>query len=174
MIRKQEITVTEKALEPVVPMGATVVCADGISPESGDFIVYFPFSGLPLFRKWRPLGNGDVLLESLNREMDSYRASETELRARGKILVILSMNRVFRILQADRDDSSGVRISSPDDFLTFQEAMAILKVKRTRMYTLLQTGAVRASKLGRLWRIERSSLNEFIRNCRAESPRRKK
>lgn len=166
MIRKQEMTVTEKALEPMIPAGATVVCTDGIAPESGDFIVYFPFTGIPLFRKWRPLDNGIILLESLNRGMDSYRASETELRSKGKILVILSMSRVFRSLDTDGEDDPG-RVVSPDDFLTFREAMAFLKVKRTRMYSLLQTGAVKASKLGRLWRIERASLNEFIRECRS-------
>ena len=167
MIRKQEMTVTEKALEPVIPTGTTVVCADGISPEPGDFIVYLPLGGLPLFRRWRPLENGSVLLESLNRDLDSYRASEPELKSRGKILVILSMNRVFRTLQADQRGSSPEgQIASPEDFLTFQEAMAVLKVKRTSMYGLLQSGAIKASKLGRLWRIERSSLNEFIRNCR--------
>ena len=56
--------------------------------------------------------------------------------------------------------------ASAEDFLTLPEAMAILKVKRTRMYELLQSGTIKASKLGRLWRIERASLNEFIRGCR--------
>ena len=35
-IRKQEITVTEKALEPIIPVSATVECAVNLSPENGD------------------------------------------------------------------------------------------------------------------------------------------
>lgn len=165
--RKQEITVTEKALEPVIPAGATVVCADGLQPVSGDFVVYFPNGGLPIFRKWRIQKNGDILLEALNRSMDSYQSSAEELYSRGRVLVILSMNRVFRTLpQEGAGADTGGKIASPDDFLTFPEAMAILKVKRTRMYSLLQSGEISASKLGKLWRIERSSLEAFIRKIR--------
>ena len=167
-IRKQEITVTEKALEPVIPAGATVICSDGVTPEQGDFIVYFPQSGIPIFRKWRVLSGETILLEALNKEADSYRASMADLTARGTIFVILSMKRTFRTIVEEKLASDPVEMfsASSEDFLTFQEAMSILKVKRTRMYALLQTGALRASKLGRLWRIERNSLNEFIRNCR--------
>lgn len=163
-IRKQELVVTDKALEPVIPVGTTVVCAGNLAPESGDYVVYFPGSGLPLFRKWRSFPDGTVLLEALNKEADSYRATESELRSRGKILVILSMNKVFRSLP--EENSPAEESSSAEDFLTFQEAMAVLKVKRTRMYELLRSGEIKASKLGRLWRVERRSLNEFIRNCR--------
>lgn len=166
-IRKQEITVTEKALEPVIPAGANVVCTPDLIPESGDFIAYFPDTGIPLFRRWHSLPDGYILLEAMNKESDSYRSTDSELRRRGKIFVILSMNRTFRSLpeeQADLTDAS----ASAEDFLTFPEAMAILKVRRTRMYELLQSGTIKASKLGRLWRIERSSLNEFIRNCRKQ------
>ena len=165
-IRKQEITVTEKALEPVIPAGATVVCSEQISPEPGDFVVYFPESGVPLFRRWRPGKDDSVLLEALNKDADSYRSSELELKRRGKLFVILSMNRIFRALPEESRKETVLPAVAAEEFLTFQEAMAILKVKRTRMYELLQTGKIKASKLGRLWRIERGSLNEFLRNCR--------
>ena len=165
-IEKRELTVTDKALEPVVPVGATVVCTGDLQPESGDLVIYFPENGVPLFRKWRALKDGGILLEALNKGAESYRSTEMELKKRGSILVILSMNRTFRAVpehSADREDEAS---ASAEDFLTFPEAMAILKVKRTRMYELLQTGKIKASKLGRLWRIERASLNEFIRSCR--------
>ena len=165
-LRKQEITVTEKALEPVIPAGATVVSSREIKPEQGDFVVYFPQSGIPIFRKWRLLSDGNVLLEALNKSADSYRASIADLNARGTIYVILSMKRIFRNI-AEKNIAEPPELTvAPEDFLTFQEAMKILKVKRTRMYELLQSGSLKASKLGRLWRIERSSINEFIRNCR--------
>ena len=165
-IRKQEITVTEKALEPVIPVSATVECAVDLAPENGDYIVYFPENGMPLFRRWRNLKDGAVLLESLNQNADSYRSTEEELKKRGKIFVILSMKKTFRFLPDDSGIPEMEASASAEDFLTFQEAMAILKVRRTRMYELLQSGMIKASKLGRLWRIERSSLNEFIRECR--------
>ena len=166
-IQKREITVTEKALEPIIPVGATVVCCEKISPESGDFVVYFPENGVPLFRKWRVLKDHTILLEAQNKDADSYRSTEDELKKRGKIYVILSMNRTFRSLPEDTPERAEEAASaSAEDFLTFPEAMAILKVKRTRMYELLQSGTIKASKLGRLWRIERASLNEFIRGCR--------
>lgn len=165
-IRKQEITVTEKALEPVIPVGATVECAMDLSPENGDYVVYFPENGIPIFRRWRQLKDGGILLEASNKNADSYRSTEDELRKRGKIYVILAMKKVFRSFPEDFQKTESETSAFAEDFLTFQEAMAILKVKRTRMYELLQTGKISASKLGRLWRIERSSLNEFIRNCR--------
>ena len=164
-VRKQEIIVTEKALEPVIPVGTTVVCASGIAPEPGDFVVYFPGNGLPIFRRWRAFPDGTILLEALNKESDSYRAAEQELISRGKILVILSMNKTFRSLPEEEIAPAAEQSSSVDDFLTFQEAMAVLKVKRTRMYELLRSGEIKASKLGRLWRVERNSLNSFIRGC---------
>lgn len=165
-IRKQEITVTEKALEPVIPVGTTVECAVELAPEHGDYVVYFPENGVPIFRRWRTLNDGGILLEALNKNADSYRSTADELQKRGKIFVILSMKKIFRSLPDENQKIEGEASAFAEDFLTFQEAMAILKVKRTRMYELLQTGKITASKLGRLWRIERSSLNEFIRNCR--------
>ena len=167
-ILKREITVTEKALEPIIPVGATVVCSGKITPEPGDVIVYFPENGIPLFRKWRVLKDHAILLEAQNKDSDSYRSTEEELKKRGKIYVILSMNKTFRSLPEEVSEKAEDVAASAvaEDFLTFPEAMAILKVKRTRMYELLQSGTIKASKLGRLWRIERSSLNEFIRGCR--------
>ena len=102
-IQKREITVTEKALEPIIPVGATVVCCEKISPESGDFVVYFPENGVPLFRKWRVLKDHTILLEAQNKDADSYRSTEEELKKRGKIYVILSMNRTFRFLSVVSD-----------------------------------------------------------------------
>ena len=164
-IRKQEIVVSEKALEPVIPVGATVICTDGIMPKNGDFVVYFPGNQLPIFRKWRKMKDQTVLLESLSPEADSYRSTEEELLLRGKILVVLSMNRIFRELPEQESED----LPDPEDFLTFQEAMTLLKVKRTRMYGLLQSGELRAVKLGRLWRIERASLSEFLKKGSAKN-----
>lgn len=164
-MKKQEITVNENALEPLIPVGATVVCSQEIEPEKGDYVVFFPENGVPIFRKWMPLPNGMILLKALSKNADSYKASLDELSSRGKIFVILSMNRTFREIPCRTETEQGL-IASPGDFLTFSETMNILKVKRTRMYELLQSGELKASKLGRLWRIERSSLNEFIKQCR--------
>lgn len=157
--------VSEQALEPAVPVGATAVCAEGLVPENGDYVVYFPGNKPPIFRKWRVLKDQTVLLESLNQSADSYRSTEEELLQRGRVLVILSMSRIFRELP----ETEAAEYSDPEDFLTFREAMAILKVKRTRMYSLLQSGELRAAKMGRLWRIERSSIREFLNSCGTNS-----
>ena len=49
-----------------------------------------------------------------------------------------------------------------EELLTFPEAGAILKVKRTRLYAMLRTGELRAVKIGKLWRISRKSIEEYL------------
>ncbi len=51
---------------------------------------------------------------------------------------------------------------SPSEYLTFEEAQNILKLKRTRMYSLLQTGELEASKVGKLWRIRRAAIDRYL------------
>ncbi len=50
----------------------------------------------------------------------------------------------------------------PSDYLTFEEAQNLLKLKRTRMYSLLQTGELEASKVGKLWRIRRAAIDRYL------------
>ncbi|MBR2364043.1 MAG: helix-turn-helix domain-containing protein [Lentisphaeria bacterium] len=53
------------------------------------------------------------------------------------------------------------------ELLTFDEALAALKVRRTKMYALLRSGALSAVKIGKLWRIERSAIKEYLESIKS-------
>ena len=49
-----------------------------------------------------------------------------------------------------------------EELLTFTEAGTVLKVKRTRLYAMLRSGELHAVKVGKLWRISRKSIEEYL------------
>ena len=61
---------------------------------------------------------------------------------------------------------------NPDELLTFDEAKAALRVHRTKMYALLRSGELKALKVGKLWRIEKSSIFDYLRNSAFSSGRK--
>ena len=50
-----------------------------------------------------------------------------------------------------------------DDILTADEAMEILKIGKNALYDLLHRGKLKAYHNGRVWRIPRQAIEEFIR-----------
>ena len=60
---------------------------------------------------------------------------------------------------------NGVDISLPDTdpFLTVDESCELLKIGRNAMYSLLRSGEVRAFRNGRVWRIPREAISEYVR-----------
>ena len=52
---------------------------------------------------------------------------------------------------------------SYDDILTVEEACEALKIGYNAMYELLNTGKLRGYRNGRVWRIPKAALVEFIR-----------
>lgn len=50
-----------------------------------------------------------------------------------------------------------------DDILTIEELCEILKVGRNRAYELLETGEIKAFRLGRPWKIPRLSVENYLR-----------
>ena len=52
-----------------------------------------------------------------------------------------------------------------DDILTVEEACEALKIGYNAIYGLLSTGKLRGYKNGRVWRIPKAALVEYIRNC---------
>ena len=50
-----------------------------------------------------------------------------------------------------------------DDILTVEEACEALKIGYNAMYELLYTGKLRGYRNGRVWRIPKAALVEFIR-----------
>jgi excisionase family DNA binding protein len=53
---------------------------------------------------------------------------------------------------------------SLNDILTVDELMEILYIGRNYAYSLLNSGAIKGFKIGRSWRVPRSSIEEFIIN----------
>lgn len=49
-----------------------------------------------------------------------------------------------------------------DDLLTTDEACEALKIGKNALYSLLRTGQLKAFRNGRVWRIPKGSLIEFI------------
>lgn len=149
---------TGGALLPEIPPGVTVVCGER-EPHSGDFIAYLPKDGgEPIFRRYVEKEDGMILLESLNRRFDSFVAKKSEMLARGTIRVILSFSRSFYESSVPRE----VSLADGNDLLTFSEAAKLLKVKRTRMYAMLQSGELSATKVGKLWRVSRAAIEEYL------------
>ena len=51
------------------------------------------------------------------------------------------------------------------DVLVPEEAMKVLSIGRNMIYKLLQTGKLRAIKIGKLYRIPKRYLQDFIDSC---------
>ena len=47
--------------------------------------------------------------------------------------------------------------------LTVEDVCRILGVGRNKCYTLLQTGAIKAFKEGRTWKIARAAVNQYVK-----------
>lgn len=154
-------TVTGGALVPEIPPGCEALCAQ-IPPRQGDFIAYVIGSGEPVFRRYREHDGGKVILESLNARFDSFQTTRAELNARGTVYVILSIRKVFRPESIDEKPAGMESSGAECDLLTFSEAQKLLKVKRTKMYAMLRSGELRASKIGKLWRISRPSIESYL------------
>ena len=51
------------------------------------------------------------------------------------------------------------------DVLTPEEAMKVLYIGRNKIYELLQSGVIKALKIGKLYRIPKKYLRSFIESC---------
>lgn len=51
-----------------------------------------------------------------------------------------------------------------DDILTVEQLMEILSIGRNKAYELLNSGEIKAFKIGRVWKIPRQMLDEYIVN----------
>ena len=49
-----------------------------------------------------------------------------------------------------------------DDLISMEEFKSLLQIGRTTAYKLLQTGEIKAFKIGRIWKIPRSSVKDYI------------
>ena len=53
------------------------------------------------------------------------------------------------------------------DIITIPELCEILMIGKNRAYELLQVGAIRGFKIGRIWKIPREAVEEFIHTSRS-------
>ena len=49
-----------------------------------------------------------------------------------------------------------------DDLVTFEEFQEILQIGRTTAYKLLNSGEIKAFRIGRIWKIPRSAITEYV------------
>lgn len=54
-------------------------------------------------------------------------------------------------------------LESNDYLLTADETMKVLKIGKNALYELLHSGKLKAYRNGRVWRIPRQAIEEFIR-----------
>jgi excisionase family DNA binding protein len=50
----------------------------------------------------------------------------------------------------------------PNEIITVEEVMEILKIGRNAMYKLLNSGEIPAFKIGRTWKITNGSIDNYI------------
>jgi len=56
-----------------------------------------------------------------------------------------------------------------DAIMTVEDLMDTLKIGKNTAYQLLNDGEIKAFRIGRIWKIPRDSLSEFIINSANES-----
>lgn len=49
-----------------------------------------------------------------------------------------------------------------DDIVTAEEAAGMLRIGMNRMYVLLKSGKLKAYREGRVWRISRKAVQEYV------------
>lgn len=49
-----------------------------------------------------------------------------------------------------------------DDLITIEELQEILQIGRTTAYQLLNSGEIKAFRIGRYWKIPRAAITEYV------------
>ena len=170
-------TAEDIGCDPRIPKGAQLLCSEKIEPQNGDYVLVKRGSTPPFIRGYFVREDGSILLKSFNKDADSYVATAQALNAAG-VMVVIRMEHDFpaasrvtipepeetaNLPPPERESVSPLPVSiDPAELLTFDEAQALLKVRRTKMYALLRSGELRASKIGKLWRVERASIQQYL------------
>lgn len=181
--------------DPVIPPGAKVYCTEDIPVSDGDYILVKRKDDAPLVRLYSIRSDGSILLKAMNRNADSYVTTASGLTNTGYYVVLrcecnYSAAKKMRngVLEyflarekaeagavpappepAEEGESDDLAINTDSELLTFDEALAALKVKRTKMYALLRSGALQAVKIGKLWRIEKSAIKAYLQSIKSSS-----
>lgn len=68
------------------------------------------------------------------------------------------------VLQAARTAKGDVQmLEGYDDLITTEEACEALKIGKNALYALLADGSLKAYRNGRVWRIPKAAVEEYIR-----------
>lgn len=195
MVHKEQEIITmeiqDNGGDPVIPPGARVFCSEDIAVSDGDYILVKRKDDTPLVRLYTIRSDGAILLKSMNRNADSYVTTAAGLKNTGYYVVLRSeynfvaskrlphglLARAEAIANGQEvPPAAPVPQAAPQEnplagieseLLTFDEALAALKVRRTKMYALLRSGALKAVKIGKLWRIERSAIKEYLESIKS-------
>lgn len=190
MIYKEQeiitIEIQDNGGDPVIPPGARVFCSEDIPVSDGDYILVKRKDDAPLVRLYTIRSDGAILLKSMNRNADSYVTTASGLKNTGYYVVlrseynfVASKRLMPGLLERAEAIANGQEVpplpppqaapvqesalpGGESELLTFDEALAALKVRRTKMYALLRSGALNAVKIGKLWRIERTAIKEYL------------
>lgn len=174
------VTAEDIGCDPRIPRGARLLCTEKIAPQNGDYVLIRRGDAPPFLRAYFVREDGSILLKAYHKDADSYLANAETLKASG-IPVVVRMEYDFPAgdragLPGKEEDAAEIPLDgqalpssppAPDasaapELLTFEEAQEMLKVRRTKMYALLRSGELRASKVGKLWRVERRSIQEYL------------
>ena len=59
----------------------------------------------------------------------------------------------------------------PDEIIKIEEMMKMLDIRKNTAYRLLDSGEVRAFKIGKVWKITRAAVQEYIeKQIKASQP----
>lgn len=187
------IEIQDNGGDPVIPPGARVFCTEDIPVSDGDYILVKRKDDVPLVRLYTIRSDGAILLKSMNRNADSYVTTASGLKNTGYYVVVRSefdfsasrklvpgllaraeaiangQENVPELVVEEESADAALPAGSESELLTFDEALAALKVRRTKMYALLRSGALKAVKIGKLWRIERSAIKEYLDSIKSGS-----
>lgn len=189
--KEQEIITMEiqdNGGDPVIPPGARVFCSESIPVSDGDYILVKRRDDAPLVRLYTIRSDGAILLKSMNRNADSYVTTASGLKNTGYYVIlrceydfVASKRLQSGLLARAEAIANGQEVppvpppapqetplaGTESELLTFDEALAALKVRRTKMYALLRSGALSAVKIGKLWRIQRSAIREYLESIKS-------
>ena len=60
-----------------------------------------------------------------------------------------------------------------NEIMKFEEVMEYLNIGKSTLYKLLRSGEITSFKIGKVWKIPRQSVEEYVKNSLSTSVKRK-
>lgn len=90
--------------------------------------------------------------------------TRTEFRG-GKMVKVIEPSKKHSYQNSTNTSSNSRYLSDYPDVLTPTECMNILSIGRNAIYTLLQNDIIKSVKIGKQYRIPKSSLENYLKLC---------